>query len=115
MGGEITLQELQDHTNNEDLKAYFSGLGITAEKAWDIFKLIDEDYTGTVSMQEFVEGCLRLRGPAKHIDVACVIYEVRRMQKKFSEFMKFTEVNLRQLNGYSANLNDSMMTMNLTR
>merc|ERR1711933_89547 len=37
------------------------------------------DDSGTVSGEEFLNGCLRLRGPAKGLDLALLLKEVRRI------------------------------------
>ena len=39
--------------------------------AWTFFKMVDDDGGGTIPMDEFLMGCLRLRGQARAVDVAC--------------------------------------------
>ena len=36
--------------------------------AWTFFKMVDDDGGGTVPMDEFLMGCLRLRGQARAVD-----------------------------------------------
>merc|ERR1712151_1422577 len=61
-----------------EARAFFASLEIEVETAWEIFKLLDIDGGGTLDIEEFVTGCLRLRGPAKALDVARVFEMGRR-------------------------------------
>lgn len=38
--------------------------------AWSFFKMLDLDESGAVDMEEFLMGCLRVRGAAKAIDIS---------------------------------------------
>jgi len=78
MEGTITYHEFQKHLDDERVGAYFEALGLDPTDAWDLFKLLDTDSdasNGAIDCEEFVEGCLRLRGPAKAIDIAKLSYE----------------------------------------
>ena len=50
-----------------------------ARQARGLFNLLDADDSGSISVKEFIQGCLRLRGQAKSIDVATLIYMTKRM------------------------------------
>merc|ERR1711920_690491 len=95
--GDITMVELETLLQDEALHAYFAHLNLEIEQAWDIFRIIDRDKSGTVSIDEFVDGCLRLRGNATTMDLAQVIYDTRSIQQKLSEFMWFVEEQFHQV------------------
>merc|ERR1711933_545950 len=83
--GEITIDELEDMHQRSDFHAYFTSLGLQSEDAWSLFKLLDRDRNGRLSVDEFVSGCLQLKGPATAIQ--CAILEnnhkmTRRMLQK---------------------------------
>eukprot|EP00929_Paragymnodinium_shiwhaense_P000037 TRINITY_DN10010_c0_g1_i1.p1 TRINITY_DN10010_c0_g1~~TRINITY_DN10010_c0_g1_i1.p1 ORF type:complete len:670 (-),score=116.60 TRINITY_DN10010_c0_g1_i1:337-2346(-) len=80
--GYITFNELAEQIGNQDLLAYFAHLEINVRDAWEIFRLLDQDSSGTVSMEEFVVGCMRLRGYAKTLDVISSNYDMERCQRK---------------------------------
>lgn len=95
--GDITYHELEAHLDDVRVCAYFESLGLDPSDAWDLFKLIDADSSATINCEEFVIGCLRLRGPAKAIDVEKMMYENRTTRKRLASFMKFTELALNRI------------------
>ena len=52
---------------------YFQTLGLDVWDAWSFFKLLDKDSGGAVEVEEFLMGCLRLRGQATAMDVGKII------------------------------------------
>eukprot|EP00747_Dinoflagellata_sp_TGD_P172458 gnl/TRDRNA2_/TRDRNA2_208988_c0_seq1.p1 gnl/TRDRNA2_/TRDRNA2_208988_c0~~gnl/TRDRNA2_/TRDRNA2_208988_c0_seq1.p1 ORF type:complete len:171 (-),score=38.39 gnl/TRDRNA2_/TRDRNA2_208988_c0_seq1:189-662(-) len=92
--GMITVSEFEKALDDEDVEAYFSSLQLDINDAWTLFKLLDDDGSNVVHIDEFVMGCLRLRGTAKGIDIATLMYESRLMARKLGDFMKFVEKEL---------------------
>lgn len=80
--GAITLCELENFFEQEEVRAMFQSLDLSARDSWTLFKLLDEAGNGDINLSEFMEGCLRLRGPAKALDIACVMDESRRIKRK---------------------------------
>jgi hypothetical protein len=75
----ITFAEFSKHLSRDESKAFFASLDIHADHAWEIFSLLDVDETGTVDLEEFVEGCLHLRGAASALDMMKLSRDVRRL------------------------------------
>lgn len=73
--GTLTLAELEEGLNNDNVKAYFEFLDLAIADAWTLFRLIDVDEICVVSLEDFVTGCLRLKGSAKAIDMATLMYQ----------------------------------------
>eukprot|EP00930_Biecheleria_cincta_P052303 TRINITY_DN37562_c0_g1_i1.p1 TRINITY_DN37562_c0_g1~~TRINITY_DN37562_c0_g1_i1.p1 ORF type:complete len:299 (-),score=52.60 TRINITY_DN37562_c0_g1_i1:163-951(-) len=92
--GELTVDEFEEHKDDSQVCAYFDTLDLDLDKAWDIFRLLDDDESGTVSMDEFVEGCLKLRGQARSMDLAILGYDFQRVSTKLGEFMAHVETEL---------------------
>ena len=65
--------------------------------AWSFFKLLDLDSGGAVEIEEFLMGCLRLRGSARAIDIAKLIHDQAWLLKNQSHFWTFVEVQLQEL------------------
>ena len=59
----------EEKINCPEVREYFESLGLDIWDAWSFFKLLDLDAGGEVEIDEFLMGCLRLRGAARAIDV----------------------------------------------
>jgi len=73
-GGCISLAQFESRLADPKMQALFETFEIDNADAWTFFKLLDTDGGGTVDMDHFVEGCLRLKGFAKSIQMAQVMY-----------------------------------------
>mmetsp|Transcript_30887 Transcript_30887/g.57927 ORF Transcript_30887/g.57927 Transcript_30887/m.57927 type:complete len:385 (+) Transcript_30887:3-1157(+) len=79
--GEVSREEIREMLDDPTLSAYFRVLGFETTDADSFFKLLDVDDSETVSMQEFLDGCARLKGPARNMDVHAILAECRRIRK----------------------------------
>jgi len=79
--GCVTVSEIMDMLEDATLSAYFSVLGFETSDAKRLFKLLDVDGSGEVEISEFLDGCMKLKGNARSIDVHEVIHECRCMLK----------------------------------
>eukprot|EP00928_Gymnodinium_smaydae_P088057 TRINITY_DN72203_c0_g1_i1.p1 TRINITY_DN72203_c0_g1~~TRINITY_DN72203_c0_g1_i1.p1 ORF type:complete len:635 (+),score=78.68 TRINITY_DN72203_c0_g1_i1:60-1964(+) len=75
--GSLTLETLRMSLQQERTQAYFSTLEIDASDAWTLFKLLDTEGQGCIQLDEFVTGCLSLRGQAKAVHVAEIVHETK--------------------------------------
>merc|ERR1711879_444393 len=80
--GSISFEEFEEHFEDESVAGFFLLLDIDASDAYALFKLLDDDSSGSVDVAEFVDGCLRLQGSARSIDLAKVRHEQRFMIKQ---------------------------------
>jgi len=97
--GEITVEELEQLLTDKSLQANFEALGIDTQDAWTLFKLFDKDRTNSIEVDEFIEGCIRLKGSAKGIDVAKLADDHRFMMKRQLVFMRSVQDQLGLLKG----------------
>merc|ERR1712228_370474 len=75
--GGITVEELRGRMQEPEIGAYFSQLGVDSDQVGKLFLLLDRDESGTLDPEEFIFGCLKLRGAAKNLDVAVLHQEVQ--------------------------------------
>lgn len=69
----ITYEFFEKQMETPAMKDFFQNLDVDKEEAMEVFNLLDIDVSGAVDAEELVNGCLRLTGPAKALDVALVI------------------------------------------
>ena len=55
------------------------------EDAAELFHMLDASHDGFIQSDDFLNGCLRLDGPAKAIDLAAFIEESRKVNRTFLE------------------------------
>ncbi|CAE8620811.1 unnamed protein product [Polarella glacialis] len=67
---EMTKEEFEKLSCSPAMDKYCHEVGMTLDEAENLFEFLDRDDSGSVSIAEFVQGCLRLRGPAKALDLA---------------------------------------------
>merc|ERR1740123_950170 len=89
--GEITEDEMEFFLTEPSLKSYVEALGISADNTRMLFRLVDADLSGRIDVDEFCEGCLRLQGEAKSIDVHTMIYQVKQFLTRWAEFTEYVE------------------------
>jgi len=84
------LRDVENVLDSEDdkLRNYLEALDLTVEDGWTLFKLLDRQETNCVDISDFVDGCLRLKGQAKGIDLARMMYENKWIMEKLASISK---------------------------
>lgn len=77
--GSLSMGEVERIFENDEMHRLLHALEIEAFDAHSLFKLLDYDGSGSVDVDEFCEGCLRLKGDAKAFDIQCLIFENQRL------------------------------------
>lgn len=105
--GDITWKVFQQKLATRELQELFVAVDVDQADAESLFKLIDADESGAVTPEELIRGWIRLRGPAKALDLSLMIREMTRstevqrgtaeaMAKSLDYQCKAVEVLLRQ-------------------
>merc|ERR1719401_1110342 len=61
----LTWLEVEEALNDDNALPFFKSVDVEPEEAQSLFILLDIDNSGEVEFDEFLNGFLRLRGPAK--------------------------------------------------
>jgi len=78
--GKITLADfLSKLSHKDEFKQFFDAIDLDVQQAPILFELLDFSDDGYVSMDEFLRGCLRLRGSAKALDLLILSREVTQL------------------------------------
>mmetsp|Transcript_66452 Transcript_66452/g.149994 ORF Transcript_66452/g.149994 Transcript_66452/m.149994 type:complete len:673 (+) Transcript_66452:72-2090(+) len=96
--GTICWDEFSKHLNDERVIAYFHSLELDISEAKSLFRLLDQDESDEVNIEEFISGCFRLKGNAKGVDLQALMYENKRMMQIWVSFMAYVEVEFDTLN-----------------
>lgn len=91
--GEITYDEFLSHLHDEQVVAYFQILDVDPTDTADLFSLMDNTGDHAVDVEEFIAGCLRLRGPAKAMDVAKVMNQNKFIRKQLTTLISQLQLN----------------------
>jgi len=73
----ISFEEFARLVATRCLDDWFAALGFSLGEADKLFQVIDEDDSGSLSLSEFVRGCLRMKGNVKACDLALLKYNVK--------------------------------------
>eukprot|EP00931_Biecheleriopsis_adriatica_P108406 TRINITY_DN82724_c0_g1_i1.p1 TRINITY_DN82724_c0_g1~~TRINITY_DN82724_c0_g1_i1.p1 ORF type:complete len:587 (+),score=100.57 TRINITY_DN82724_c0_g1_i1:11-1771(+) len=71
--GKCSLEEFTEHLGDKETEALLRTLEIDARDALALFELLDSNATGEINLDEFVTGCITLKGSAKavHVEKVC--------------------------------------------
>jgi len=94
----ITRQELEEHLQDEQVMAYLKFLELDIQETRGLFQLLDVDEKDEVGIEEIVMGMMRLKGAAKGVDIATLMYENKRIFVRLAAFMHYVEDNFMVLN-----------------
>merc|ERR1712187_892284 len=83
--GSVTLEEILNCFEDQRVKGYFRALGLDPHDVENLFRLIDTDSSGEVDVEEFMAGCLRLKGQARSIDLHMMLCEVRNIEHEMMD------------------------------
>lgn len=90
----ITWLEFQAQLQNPHMQQLFAALDVDEEDASELFHVLDTHQNGVIDAEEFVNGCLRLDGPAKAVDFAAFTEEYRRLSRSFLAQTRFVNSSL---------------------
>merc|ERR1712032_1070335 len=80
--GTLSWEEFREHLGHPVIRAYFASLDLNISEARGLFVLLDIDGSGQIHIEDFVKGCLLVRGEAKSIDLATLRYEFLRFSRQ---------------------------------
>jgi len=76
---QMTREDFLAMSMSAEMCDYFETLDVDPSEAELVFRLLDADGDGTVDQTEFMNGCLKLTGPAKSLDISILRTELRSM------------------------------------
>merc|ERR1740129_2579005 len=95
--GSLSWEEFEEHLQDNRVQAYLSTMELDVTEAHSLFKLLDLHNQNKVHIDDFVNGCMRLKGGAKSIDVCTLLYENRKFNFKLQEYTAYAEKQFQRL------------------
>lgn len=81
MDGGLTIDEFADLLTSDMGQAFLGGMDLTMSEAQIVFNIFDTDGGGHIDLEEFLTGCLRMRGAARSIDMLMMMSEMKALSK----------------------------------
>lgn len=79
--GTISREEFEKNLACEKIIAYFNALKLDVSDAKVLFTLLDYDHTGEITIDEFLDGCYKLQGESRSLDMKIMQYEVKFIER----------------------------------
>jgi voltage-gated sodium channel len=107
----MTWQMFSNFLDKPAMLEYFKNIDVDVSEARGLFMLLDMNDSGTLDTEEFLNGCIRLRGIAKSLDLALLTRQVKHMFGSLSEQMGTMEHRMGLLCAADDNLINHSKTM----
>jgi hypothetical protein len=95
--GELTFAEVLEKTQDPKMVGFAASLEIEVTDVAQFFAMLSEDGLYTVDIGAFVNGCMKLRGSAKSLDLMGLIHYVKRTQTQQLQLLRDFESKLGKL------------------
>lgn len=86
--GKVSWEDFKASLTRDDMAELFQAIELDKSEAQCVFRLLDIHNTGIIDADEFLHGCLRLRGQAKALDMLVMMRETRTLFSKMSHHMR---------------------------
>lgn len=97
LNGKMDWEQFEIQLDEPQIQEYFRAIDVDPSEARGVFQLLDIDDSGFITAEEFLSGSIRLRGSAKALDLALLIYNFRVLSQWIQEHAWFVEDQLRVL------------------
>jgi hypothetical protein len=91
---DITWNIFKEKMETPDMQEFFKEINVDPSEVQDLFHLLDSDASGSVDAEELVNGCLRLRGQAKALELSLLMHDVNCLHRELHERCDRMEHNL---------------------
>eukprot|EP00747_Dinoflagellata_sp_TGD_P082129 gnl/TRDRNA2_/TRDRNA2_161575_c2_seq1.p1 gnl/TRDRNA2_/TRDRNA2_161575_c2~~gnl/TRDRNA2_/TRDRNA2_161575_c2_seq1.p1 ORF type:complete len:276 (+),score=28.56 gnl/TRDRNA2_/TRDRNA2_161575_c2_seq1:1-828(+) len=70
LSGAVDFEEFDKFMNDPTMQGYLKSIELDPHESRHLFDLLDEDGSGEVSGEELVQGCMKLNGGARRMEIA---------------------------------------------
>ena len=83
--GTISMEEFESKLQDERVIAFFHALKLDVSGARVLFRLLDVDDSGDITIDEFLDGCYELQGESRSLDMKIMQIEVKQLREASTE------------------------------
>ncbi|CAE7255292.1 Scn11a [Symbiodinium pilosum] len=95
-GDEVSIEDFKRALSSPKFAGFLESMSISTEDVGVLFTFMDTDRSGLVDLDEFVNGCLNLHGPAKSLQLARMSFE-NKLTRREIKTLKFAVGEVRRL------------------
>merc|ERR1712228_1137726 len=92
--GTLSLDEFESNMENPRIIGYLATLGLSTWDAKSLFKMVDIDDANNVTIDDFIQGCMRLKGTARSVDLCTLLFENRKQSRDLKKLTRYCEKQL---------------------
>merc|ERR1719410_369774 len=85
--GTLSKTEFEALIADVDMVAYLDAMGLDMAEVKYLFALLDADGSGQISINECVAGFLRMKGPARAVDIVELLHENQAMLQQLNSIL----------------------------
>merc|ERR1712176_1747425 len=85
---ELTWNDFEEKLDTPVMKEYFIQINVDILEAKSFFDLLDADGSGGVDAREIVDGCLKVRGPARALELSMLAKDFSDLRQMMTELTK---------------------------
>eukprot|EP00746_Dinoflagellata_sp_MGD_P000469 gnl/MRDRNA2_/MRDRNA2_100833_c0_seq1.p1 gnl/MRDRNA2_/MRDRNA2_100833_c0~~gnl/MRDRNA2_/MRDRNA2_100833_c0_seq1.p1 ORF type:complete len:439 (+),score=70.39 gnl/MRDRNA2_/MRDRNA2_100833_c0_seq1:179-1495(+) len=105
--GTLSLEEVQVAMDNPENRKRLALMDLPIDEPTELFTLLDVDNSGEISIDEFISGCMRIKGTAKSKDILALQIMIDSLGSKMSDLANALDTNsdkINQLDGMTAKM-----------
>eukprot|EP00439_Symbiodinium_sp_Y106_P048110 s4526_g6.t1 len=80
--GKLDITKFEAYYRDDEVRAVFEALDLGAHDAWTFFQSLDNNEDHQIEAGEFLDGCARMRGPAKAVDLFALRTQTAKIRKE---------------------------------
>jgi len=95
----VNIGDFEKAMGSAKFRNFLESMSISTEDISTLFTIIDSDQSGLIDLDEFVQGCMQLHGPAKSLQLAKMSFEnkiTRQTMKSMANSLEDLKVQLDQ-------------------
>jgi len=82
--GTISWKDFEYALDHQHMRSFLEAIDVRTSDARNLFNLLDASGDQMISSDEFLSGCLRLRGPSKSLDLLVLSKELHQLVERYS-------------------------------